>query len=184
MLPDDCPRPKFRSVSLYNDALGKLSFWRPTEWHLEEDSGPAPAVTLWPRPDDPLTMIRVEVRDLLQPLADGEEQVLLDGIREGLVSLDDCQVLTWRQLEDDEIGDWGVEYLCRLRLDDSLCERQARMFICGQDFYTVTFQGSSHTQFEYWKGMFEFVMLTVAAVNFSVPDWFVDQTAADGETIV
>ena len=77
-------------------------------------------------------------------------------------------------------GYWGVEYLCRLRLDDSLCERQARMFICGQDFYTVTFQGSSHTQFEYWKGMFEFVMLTVAAVNFSVPDWFVDQTAVDG----
>ena len=173
MLPDDCPRPRFKRVSLYNDKLGKLSFWRPTEWHLEEESEPTPAATLWPKPEDSLTMIRVEVRDLLKPLADGEERILLDGIRDGLVALDDCQVLTWRQLEDSEIGDWGVEYQCRLRLDDSMCERQARMFICGQDFYTVTFQGSTQMQFEYWKGMFEFVMLTVAADNFSVPDWLV-----------
>lgn len=168
-------RPRFRGITLYNHAEGMLSFWYPTNWHREEMGLPGVGVTLWPNSDDPLTHILINVKDLEEPLAKGEAEILENGIREGLSNLEDCHMQFWQPLTEDDPGDWGVEWGCTFHLHDAMCVRQARMFVSGRYLYTVTFQGSSHAHFEFWKDMFEFVMLTVATAQFSVPDWAVSQ---------
>ncbi len=169
-------RPRFRGVKLYNHAEGILSFWHPMDWHIQESEVPGIGVTLWPNPEDPLTHILVDVKDLQDPLSKGEPEILESGIREGLSELEDCLVQSWRPLTPDEASDWGVEWHCTFQLHDALCVRQARMFAEGKYLYAITFQGSSPGNFEFWKGMFEFVMLTVVASHFSVPDWAVSET--------
>lgn len=171
----DAARPRFTGVRLYNHARGLLSFWYPQNWHKEESAAPHIGVTLWPNPDDPLTHILIDVKDLQKPLAEGEAEILENGIREGLSELEDCTLEAWRALSADEASDWGVEWHCSFQLHDALCVRQARMFAEGKYLYAITFQGSSHAHFDFWKGMFEFVMLTVSAVHFSIPDWAVSE---------
>lgn len=169
-------RPRFRGVKLYNHAEGILSFWYPVDWHIQEAAEPEIGVTLWPSPEDPLTHILVDVKDLQDPLSEGEPEILEEGIREGLSELEDCVLESWRSLTHEEAGEWGVEWHCTFQLHDALCVRQARMFAQGRLLYAVTFQGSSPGHFEFWKGMFEFIMLTVATSHFSVPDWAVSET--------
>ena len=169
-------RPRFRGVKLYNHAEGILSFWHPMDWHVQESEEPEIGVTLWPSPEDPLTHILVDVKDLQDPLSDGEPEILEEGIREGLSELEDCVVQSWRSLTQEESSDWGVEWHCTFQLHDALCVRQARMFAQGKFLYAVTFQGSSPGNFDFWKSMFEFIMLTVATSHFSVPDWAVSET--------
>lgn len=164
-------RPRFRSLSLYNDAHGRLSFWYPADWHREEQEAPRTGVTLWPQTREPLTHIHLELQDLKAPLAAEDFVVLGTGAREGLAQLQDCTVRTWRTLTEEEPGEWGLQWSCTFRLDHALCVRQARMFVQRQYLYTITFQGASQAQFDYWKDMFEYIMLTVGTHRFSVPDW-------------
>ena len=168
-------RPRFRGVKLYNHAEGILSFWHPMDWHQQESEEPQIGVTLWPNPEDPLTHILVDVKDLQDPLSDGEPEILENGIREGLSELEECVLQSWRNLSREEASDWGVEWQCTFQLHDALCFRQARMFSQGRYLYAITFQGSSNSNFDFWKGMFEFIMLTVAASHFSIPDWAVSE---------
>ncbi len=167
-------RPRFRSLSLYNDVQGCLSFWYPTDWYREEETAPL-RVTLWPQTEEPLTHIHIELQDLQAPLAAEDFRVLAKGAREGLAQLPDCTIHTWRTLTDADPGDWGVQWRCTLRLQQAWCVRQARMFVQRQYLYTVTFQGASQARFDYWKDMFEYVMLTVGAYRFSVPEWAAQQ---------
>lgn len=164
------PRPRFKGVKLYSHDRGVLTFWHPKEWHLEEVDPPAIGVTLWPQPADPLTHLVVEAKDLEKPLADGEAELLETGIREGLRGLDDCTLESWRELSEEEPGEWGVEWQCAFSLMKARRVRQARMFVQDRYLYTVTFQGSSQERFRYWLGMFEFVMLTVATAHFHLED--------------
>lgn len=173
------PAPRFRRVSLYNHAAGHLSFWHPSDWHLETADADRVAVTLWPDPRDPLTHILIEAADLGAPLEEGEGAALEEGVRMGLERLASCAVRTWRALEADEPGEWGVEWHCTFRLNRTECARTARMYSVGRHLYTITFQGSSPARFRHWKGMFEFVMLTVAAVPFSLSDWMTEQGHPD-----
>ena len=176
--PHNPDRPRFRSLSLYNDAHGRLSFWYPTDWYKEERTEHPSGVTLWPQPRDPLTHIHIELQDLQASLSAEDFAVLGTGVREGLAQLQDCTIRTWRSLTDEEPGEWGVQWSCTFRLHKALCVRQARMFVHRQYLYTITFQGASQAQFDYWQDMFEYIMLTVGTHRFAVPDWMAHQDTA------
>ncbi len=164
-------RPRFRSLSLYNDTHGRLSFWYPADWHMDEQTEPQARVTLWPQALEPLTHIHIELQDLGRPVEASEYPLLCDGVREGLALLPDCTVRAWGALADEGNREWGLQWHCTFRLDETTCVRTARMFVYHQFLYTITFQGMSQARFDYWKDMFEYIMLTVGPQHFSGFDW-------------
>ena len=98
-----------------------------------------------------------------QPLAKEESSLLAEGIEEGLQQLDDCVVEKLEDLVD--VGDWGKEWVCTFLQDGTTRRRRARLFCAENLLYSVVVQGASNERYEYWKGMMEWVMLTVFQYN-------------------
>lgn len=153
------PRPRFTSVKMYKHDAGYPSFWYPPEWQLQETDTPNPAASLYPDPSDEATFISVTVQDMGQPLANEESSLLAEGIEEGLQQLDECVVEKLDDLVD--VGDWGKEWVCTFLQDGTTRRRRARLFCAGNLLYSVVVQGATNERYEYWKGMMEWVMLTV-----------------------
>lgn len=152
-------RPRFTSVKAYKHAAGRPSFWYPPEWQLQETDTPHPAVSLYPDPSDEATFISVTVQDMGQPLAKEEALILKEGIEEGLKQLDECEVEKLDVVQD--VGDWCQEWVCTFLQDGITRRRRARLFCAEQYLYSVVVQGSTEERYEYWRGMMEWVMLTV-----------------------
>jgi len=152
-------RPRFTSVKLYKHPSINLSFWYPPEWRLLEAEEPDPAVSLYPEPAEEATFVSITVQDMGEPLAEEESALLAEGVREGLENLEACQIERLETLED--AGDWCQEWVCTFLQDGTTRRRRARLFCEGQYLYSVVLQGATEERYEYWRGMMEWVMLTV-----------------------
>lgn len=152
-------RPRFTSVTSFKHASGRPTFWYPPEWQLQETDTPHPAASLYPDPSDEATFISVTVQDIGQPLALEEVSVLKEGVEEGLKQLDECVVEKLEVVED--VGDWCQEWVCTFQQDGITRRRRARLFCAEKYLYSVVVQGSTAERYEYWRGMMEWVMLTV-----------------------
>ncbi len=152
-------RPRFTSVKMYKHAAGHPSFWYPPEWQLQETDTPHPAVSLYPDPSDGATFISITVQDMGAPLAAEESSLLAEGIEEGLNQLDGCVIEKLEVLA--EVGDWCQEWVCTFVQDGITRRRRARLFCAGNFLYSVVVQGATSERYEYWRGMMEWVMLTV-----------------------
>jgi len=168
-LPID--RPRFTGISLYNHTQGYLSFWYPKEWTLQELESPRITISLLPDAADPTTNATVEVTDLHEPLAAGERDLIIEGIKAGLSELQDCLLESWRELGKETAGGWGIEWICTFVDDGQRRKRRARLFTGNQFLYSVLCQGATEDHYAYWQGMFEFVLLTVGTNPFSMADW-------------
>ncbi|NPV06405.1 MAG: hypothetical protein HPY83_00405 [Anaerolineae bacterium] len=165
-------RSRFTRVMLYNDPSGLLSFWYSAEWQLQVESEPLPRVRLTPDVRDPDTHMAIAVSDLGAPLAPGEQPAVLEGVREGLAQLDRCEV---HSLGEIAVGSlWGVEWRCSFDVADRRCWRRGRLFFSDRYQYAVVFQGSTEERFGYWRGMFEWTMLTVGTGSFDAQRWLAD----------
>lgn len=152
-------RPRFTSVTLYKHAGGRLTFWHPPEWQLQEADAHETAVSLYPDPAEDATFISITVQDMGDPLAAEESSLLAEGVREGLERLEGCVI---ERLETvDGVGDWCQEWVCTFVQDGIRRRRRARLFCVGQHLYSVVAQGANEERYEYWRGMMEWVMLTV-----------------------
>ena len=173
MVTPDLPstRPRFTGVSLYNHPGGHLSFWYPKGWALQVSDSPHLAVSLLPNPTDPTSNVTVEIKDLQEPLAAEERELIVSGIREGLAQLQDCDVESWRELGAGDVGAWGIEWICTFTDSGQRRKRRARLFASNRFLYSVLCQGTTPAHYVYWQGMFEFVLLTVGANRFSMADW-------------
>ena len=166
---DQEARPRFRKVSIYNSPDKRLSFWYPPEWGLEESLFPHCCVTLQPDPRDPATTMTIEVQDIKAPLAEQERELVSQGVREGLSQLDECQIQHMEELEG--VGDWALEWICTFAYDGQRRKRRARLFFSDHYQYSIMFQGATEERFDYWRGMFEWVMLTVRTTSFSLAQY-------------
>jgi len=142
-------RPRFTSVKTYKHAAGHPTFWYPPEWQLQETDT-----------SDEATFISITVQDMGQPLAAEESSLLAEGIEEGLNQLDECVVERLDVLDD--VGDWCQEWVCTFMQDGTTRRRRARLFCAEQHLYSVVIQGATTERYEYWRGMMEWVMLTVS----------------------
>ena len=162
-------KPRFTAVQIYNHPGGHLSFWHPPEWQLQEgsispllESGmdtPQPAVSLYPDPSDDATFISISLQDIGEPLEAEESSLLAEGIQEGLEQLEECVIERLETLAD--IGSWCQEWVCTFVQDGITRRRRARLFCEGRYLYSVVVQGSTEERYEYWRGMLEWVMLTI-----------------------
>ncbi|MDE0313100.1 MAG: hypothetical protein OXI52_12630, partial [Caldilineaceae bacterium] len=109
---------------------------------------------------DEATFISITVQDMGQPLAAEESSLLAEGIEEGLNQLDECVVERLDVLDD--VGDWCQEWVCTFMQDGTTRRRRARLFCAEKHLYSVVIQGATTERYEYWRGMMEWVMLTVS----------------------
>ncbi|MDE0461038.1 MAG: hypothetical protein OXH93_01435, partial [Caldilineaceae bacterium] len=109
---------------------------------------------------DEATFISITVQDMGQPLAAEESSLLAEGIEEGLNQLDQCVVERLDALDD--VGDWCREWVCTFVQDGTTRRRRARLICAAQYLYSVVVQGATTERYEYWRGMMEWVMLTVS----------------------
>ena len=169
-------RPRFTDVKLYSHSRGHLTFWYPPQWHLQEVETPHLMVTLLPNQQDVATHLTIEVKDIQAPLAEDERPIIADGIREGLTQFDDLVVDSWRELGQDEVGHWGLEWVCRFSDDNEQRKRRARLFFSERNLYSIICQGKTESHYQHWQGMFEFVLLTVGVKQFSASSWLQAQS--------
>lgn len=160
-------KPRFTAVRIYNHVAAHLSFWYPPEWTLQETDTPQHAVSLYPDPSDAATFLSITVQDLGQPLAKEEQPLLAAGVQEGLEQLKGCVIERLETLTD--VGDWCQEWVCTFVQDGVSRRRRARLFCEGPQLYSVMIQGANAERYEYWRGMLEWVMLTVNSRD-QVPD--------------
>ena len=114
---------------------------------------------MYPDPSDGATFISITVQDMGEPLAAEESSLLAEGIEEGLNQLDGCVIEKLEVLA--EVGDWCQEWVCTFVQDGMTRRRRARLFCAGNFLYSVVVQGATSERYEYWRGMMEWVMLTV-----------------------
>ena len=178
-------RPKFRRVSIYNSHDRRLSFWYNSDWQIVESAAPSTCVTLLPEPADPATVMTLTIQDVESPVAIAERDYIVEGIEEGLSQLENCVIERMIDLKD--VGDWGLEWVCTFSFSGQRRRRRARLFFSDHYQSSVMFQGSSEERFEYWRGMFEFTMLTVSTAGFDLVGWAeanqVELEAEEGGTI-
>lgn len=153
------PKPRFTSVSQYKHPGGHLTFWYPPEWQLQEAEGPETAVSLYPDRTEEATFISITVQDMGEPLQAEESALLAEGVQEGLEQLEGCVIERLETLPD--VGDWCQEWECRFVQDGETRRRRARLFCAGQHLYSVVVQGATDGSYQHWRGMMEWVMLTV-----------------------
>ena len=161
-------KPRFTSVKLYKHPSRNLSFWHPPEWRLLETDDPHPAVSLYPKPTEEATFFSITMQDMGAPLAEEESLLLAEGVQEGLEQLESCAVERLETLDD--AGDWCQEWVCTFEQDGTTRKRRARLFCVGQYLYSVVLQGATEERYEYWRGMMEWVMLTVLKSSVEQPD--------------
>ena len=171
-------RPRFTSATPYNTEDRILSFWYATEWQIEDSASPHRCVTLHPDPADPATVMTMTVQDIQAPVSEEERSLVVEGIEEGLNQLENCVVE--RMVDLEGVGDWGIEWICTFSFSGQRRRRRARLFFRGRYQYSVMFQGSTEERFDYWKGMFEWTMLTVSTASFSLREW-VEANPPEGE---
>lgn len=162
-------RPRFTSVTLYNDPSGLLSFWFAAQWHLLAGSSSPPSITLIPDLLDPETHMAITVRDIGSSVVPADRPAIVQGVRDGLAQLDSCQLEALAEV--DVGGCWGVEWRCTFMANGQRHQRRGRLFFNGRYQYAVVFQGSTEERFCHWQGMFEWTMLTVAAKPFDAQQW-------------
>jgi hypothetical protein len=163
-------RPKFTKVTLYNDPSNMFSFWYPPEWRVEEMDTPHRTLMLLPDPQDPATHFMIEVKDLHAPLAYDEREVILQGVKDSIGQLEESDIEKWQELGGN--GRWGLEWILTFKINDQHRKRRARLLFNDRFQYAIFFQGSSQERYEYWQGMFEFVLLTFQAGDFNLAGWF------------
>ena len=152
-------KPRFTAVRLYKHADANLSFWYPPEWRLLETATPHPAASIYPEPSEEATFFSISMQDMGEPLAAEESSLLAEGIEEGLERLEACVVEQLETLPD--VGDWCQEWVCTFKQDGTTRKRRARLFCVGKYLYSVVVQGATEERYEHWRGMMEWVMLTV-----------------------
>ena len=168
-------RQQFKSISLYSHEDGYLSFWYPTEWALQEFYSPHLTVQVVPDSRDPATNVTIEVKDLEEPLAEDEREIVVEGVREGLNILNACHIERWIELDESESGEWGLDWTCTFVDGGMRRRRRARLFFYSQYFYSVICQGATDDHYKHWQGMFEFVMLSAGVSEFPVSNWAIQQ---------
>jgi hypothetical protein len=169
MGPNPPKRPRFTSVTPYNTPDRRLSFWYASEWQLDEATSPHTCITLTPDPADPATVMTMTVQDMGDTVTVDDRSIIVEGVEDGLGQLDLVEIERMSDL--DKMGDWGLEWVCTFVFDGQRRKRRARLFFRDRLQYSVMFQGSTEERFDYWKGMFEWTMLTASTAGFSLREW-------------
>lgn len=111
-----------------------------------------------PSPDDNATLFAVDVKDLGIETTEKDMHALIEGFTSAIKALLNCQI------ESQE--EWGADVVMGLEAKYTFCEddiirkRWVRVLYRDTHQITVTAQGATVEQFDYWLPMFYQAMMT------------------------
>jgi len=160
------PPPRFTGVSTYQDPLGRFSLRFPTDWNRFAVEG-RDGVQAAPTFDDPETSFTAWVTPLEVPVVAEDLDELKRGVTEGLAQLDGCAIAA----EDDVVLGNLIRFERVFTFRENGATRKRKSWLVYVDTWLIslTWQGSSPEEYEYWLSMANYAFNT-----FNLPPglWF------------
>lgn len=151
-------RPVFKGLSLHKEPYLGFSFFRPIDWHqfdwLDERQG----VLFGPNTADNTTLFGVAVQDLGMEVTAEDMPDLYAGFIEAIEQLAESRI-AWQ--EQWKIGGLiGIEAKYTYRDGDKTRKRWVRVLYQDTRQITVTAQGATVADYDYWLPMFYESLMT------------------------
>ncbi len=150
------PRPQFKGLSWQRSP--NFSFLRPLDWHKFEWQDERQGVLFGPAPDDNATLFAVDVRDLGLQISAEDIDDLETGFLEGIHRLPDSAMESHERWSAGRL--WGLEAKYTFSEAGDTRKRWVRVLYQDSRQLTVTAQGATIEQFDYWLPMFYEQMMT------------------------
>jgi hypothetical protein len=148
--------PAFRGLNWYRDR--HFSFFRPINWTRFEWSDDRQGVLFGPSPDDPATLFAVDVKDLGLEVTSADLDDLMAGFISGIEQLPDNRIETQEKWVAGVVI--GLEAKYTFREGEVVRKRWIRVLYQDTRQITVTAQGATVKDFDYWLPMFFEAMMT------------------------
>lgn len=158
--------PRFSGVETYADRMGRFNFRFPTTWERFDIEGREGALFA-PNPQDMDTHIAAWVIELEHPVVAEDLETLHDGVAEGIAQLSDAQV---EEANDNVYGNLvKFERVLTFRQGENRIKRKFWLHYVDKWLMSLTWQGSSPDEYEYWLAMANYSFAT-----FNIPNelWF------------
>ncbi len=152
----DGPRPQFKGLSWQRS--DNFSFYRPLDWQRFEWQDARQGVLFGPDPDDDATLFAVAVRDLGLRISAEDIDDLEAGFLEGIHRLPDHDVESHERWAAGRL--FGLEAKYTFSEAGNTRKRWVRVLHQDTRQITVTAQGATVEQFDYWLPMFYEQMMT------------------------
>jgi hypothetical protein len=152
-------RTLIRGLRIHRNTAFNFSFWRPRNWH-RADLATSQGVVYYPE-EDPRTGFYVSVTNLEfleNTITETDLPSLHEGLREGLLQLPGCQVLSDQQITKEKA--LGFDFLITFALDGNPCKRRLRVLYLGKDQYTLYGQGVPPEEYDVFQTIFDYIYLT------------------------
>jgi len=160
------PPPRFTGVTTYQDPKGRYSLRFPTDWQRYDLEG-REGIRYAPRTDDPDTWFTAWVSKLEEKVVAEDLDDLKAGVQEGLEQLTDCVVASE---SDVVLGNLiKFERIFTFRENGAIRKRTVWLLYVDVWLISLTWQGSSEEEYEYWLPMANYAYAT-----FNLPEalWF------------
>lgn len=145
-------RPVFKGLSLHKEPYLGFSFFRPLDWHRFEWTDERQGVLFGPHVADNATLLGVAVQDLDLTVTAADIPALHNGFLDAIRQLPDSQI-EWQ--EQWQVGDLiGLEAKYTFREGEETRKRWVRVLYQDTRQLTVTAQGATVADYEYWLPMF------------------------------
>ncbi len=157
----------FIGVRTYQDPKGRFHFRYPTDWAEFELDAAREGIMYVPETEDLHTNFSAWISELADPAVAEDLEDLRQGVADGLVSLNECNVEAESQ---DALGNLvKFERIFTFREGDDVRRRKLWILYVDKWLIVLTFQGSSLEAYDHWLAMANYSFDT-----FNVPAelWF------------
>jgi hypothetical protein len=134
------------------------TFFAPTDWQRFQWSDDREGEIHGPDPDDPLTVIAVDVRDLGMKAQKEDLDIVAEGFFEGLLKLSDCQIESRQQKIVGDQPHLEAKYTYKEQGETHKC--WVRVFYHETRQIAMSAQGATVEKFDYWLPWFYEAMMT------------------------
>ena len=155
--PTKDPRRMLRGLKIHRDEEWDYSFWRPTQWNrfdMRDQYG-----FIYSPEEDPRSGFYFAVADLSEeldePVAEKDLPALREGLMDGLRGLQDCEILSEKEISKEEAI--GFEVMLTFALDGEQCKRLMRLLYNDRHQYTIYGQGVPVHEYEVFHDTYEFM---------------------------
>lgn len=150
--------PKWTGILTHRDPKGRFSVRFATDWAWFDidrpwnvDDARCEGVGAAPNPEDPASVLEMWVAPLGFAVREGDFAELRDSVETSLANLDSCQVLGSEDIVIDNLIKFVRVYT--FREGDVTRKRQQWLIYAHTWLFSLTWQGSSVEEYEYWYAM-------------------------------
>ena len=149
-------RPAFRGLNWHKTK--HFSFFRPIDWYQFDWLDDRQGILFGPTPDDNATLFGIDIKDIGVSVTKDDLEDLLTGLLSGIKQLPDSQIESQEGWVAGVVT--GVEAKYTFREKETVRKRWVRVLYQDGRQITVTAQGATVEDYDYWLPMFYESMMT------------------------